>query len=1214
MSRQHRSLLISLLMIFVFFAGANAQTSTATLKGSVADSSGNVTPGATITLTSRLSGLKKVFSTDSAGQYTFTFLEPGVYTLEAQAKGFKQYRNDNIQLAVGQSAELDLSLEPGDISETVTITAGETSLQLDTGSASLGGVIERSQVDALPLNGRNVLQLAQLEPGVNSSPGSRRANPGLGAVGEIAINGGRPLTNEIVIDGVSVTAKADNLPALKPSPDAVQEFRIVTNSYSAEYGRTGGGALNFSIRSGGSQFRGTLWEYLRNDAFDATTFFSNFNGTGKEKLRFNQFGGNFGGPAYLPRFGQGGPAVAKASKVFFFVNYERLRVSQANLRQSTVPTAKIRTGDFSELLGANLCLNATNAAGVCGGAFTNPLNVRNTANQTLQARVGMIYAPGAVVPAGQPGAGSRVVFANNIIPANQLNTVGKNLMNYYPLPNRSGLALNYVVNSPINSTDNQVTVRLDYNISQKHSLYCRIIKEKNNSTNQGTYPGLITSVQNNAFNNQGPGSAVIDYIWTMTPKTIFHANVGATRFDTRSTQPSIGFDPATLGFAANLANASGDSKVFPTIAPVGYSQLGPNRNFGIAINSQDTFTFTEDVSLLRGAHTIKFGGNQRFFTIYNYRTDDPAGNFNFTRAFTARTANDTNSGDAMASILLGNPSAGRIAIAPQPAVGSKYFSFFLQDDWVVNKSLTLNLGLRYELDLPNTERFNRLSTFDYQAQFPISSITVAFPASTNLGTKTIPLFGVLRPVGRGGVTNREQSDRDYNNLAPRIGLAWKITEKTVLRAGGGIFFSSISGGGLSNASYAIADLVETGFVPSLDNGVTPNPGANLSNPFPNGIVQPTSQYGGPLSGYGQNLPVRIRELRMPVVPQWNLNLQRELPGKIIVQASYAGSAGIGLLSAQNALNQLKPDALALGETILNTRVNNPFLALPADQRPPTTAVLNTATLTIAQLLRPYPQFGQIQSSGMNEGHSTYHSLQLKGQRRFSNGLSFTVGYTFAKLIDDISSLLGNFTTQSPYGQDYNNRRADKSLSAFDVRHRLTANIVWQLPFGPGRAYLKNGVAGYVLGGWGINGILQAQGGLPLAISAANPAALQNLSFIQLRPNLVGDPVLNPDTREQQVNAWFNTAAFTAPANFTFGNSPRLMPNLRGPGHFSTNLSLARDFRFTETIRLQFRAEGFNIFNRPNFTVPGTVVGTPTFGRLLQTEDARQMQFALRLYF
>jgi hypothetical protein len=1041
---------------------------------------------------------------------------------------------------------------------------------------------------------------------VNSSPGSRGAVPSLGAggVGELSINGGRTLTNEILVDGAPITNKADNLPSLRPSPEAIQEFRIITNSYSAEYGRTGGGALNFSVRSGGTKVRGTLFEFLRNDALDAANFFANQTGSPKEKFRFNQFGGNLGGPVYLPRFGEGGQAAQKLDKLFFFFNYEGLRVRQARLRQSNVPTPKQRDGDFSELLGA---------------AIPN-VNVRDTNGNVIPARVGMIYVPGALVATGQPGAGSRVVFANNVIPAARQNPVGRNALAFYPLPNRPGLINNYVVNSPITNDENQIVVRLDYNLSQKHLIYGRLIRDSISNFNAGPFPNSIAGTQANPIQKSQPVSIALDYVWTASPRIVAHFNAGATRFENNARTYSAGFDPTTLGFPAYLANASGESRVFPSFTVAGYSSLGPSRNFGNAYNAQDTFNFNQDVSLLLGAHSFKLGANQRVYRIYNNRPDDPAGNFTFTRAFTARTPNDTQSGDAVASFLLGHPNAGRLAIAPQPTVQNLYYAFFAQDDWRVTNRLTLNLGLRWEADLGNTERFNRLTNFARNGQFPVSSLTVTFPASTNLGTRTINLRGAVTPVGRAGVGDREQYNRDLNNFGPRLGLALKLDDKTVLRAGGGIFYSSNSGGGFSTATYALSDLTETPFIASLDN-VTPTPGTSLSNPFPNGIAPVPSTFPGAFYGYGQqSLPVKVRDIRQPKIGQWNLSLQRELPWHLKAQAAYAGSASIGLLSGPTDLNQLTPEVMALGATILNTQVANPFLTLPADQRPPASSILGRATISVAQLLRPFPQFGNIVSYNMNEAHATYHALQLRVERRFSDGLLFTAGYTFAKTIDDVSSISAGPTIQNPNYQNYYDRRANKGLSTFDVRHRFIGNVTWRLPFGYDRRWLKDGVLGQIVGGWGVNAIVQAQGGFPLNILTVSNG-LQGLAFVGstaavggLRPNLIGDPVIADAEQRKTTLQWFNTAAFQAPPQYTFGNSPRTFSNLRGPGHFSTNVSLQRNFKFTETMRLQFRAEGFNVFNRANFTTPVSILGAANFGRLVAAEDARQMQFALKLYF
>lgn len=784
----------ALLITYGLTVGASictlGQTATATLKGSVVDGNGNVLPNVTVTLTSNANSLKKTFSTDGEGHYQFVYLEPGGYVLEAQAPNFKSYRQPQLRLEVGQTAELTITLVTGDVQEIVNIIGTEPA-GLDTTTSSLGGIVGRARVDALPLNGRNVFQLAQLEIGVTTAPGSRGANPDLTASGEISINGGRTLNTEAFVDGIPIANKGDNRIALRPSPDAVQEFQIVTNSFPAEYGRTGGGALNFSTRSGGNEFRGTLFEYLRNDAFDARSFFVNANPNGvKEKLRFNQFGGNLGGPVYLPRLGGGGKALRKSKNLFFFFNYEALRISQTKQQASTVPTLKMRNGDFSELLGATIP-NVT---------------VVDTNGNLIPARIGQIYLPGALVAAGQPGAGSRVAFANNVIPESLINPVGSAAVGYFPLPNAAGVrntnglgfSNNYIANTLATTNNYQITARIDYNLSATQQLYGRVIKDHNLLYNSGPFPTSIASPIQNPKQSSVPGTWAVNYVNTISPKLVLHLNAGFTRFNNDATSFSTGFDPTSLGFPAYLAGASDDTHIFPTFNPNGYSSLGPPRNFGFYHNNQDVFSLNQDASLLRGNHSIKIGANERVYRMYNYRPDDPAGNFTFSRGFTGRIAAETTpqTGDAIASLLLGNPASGRLGIAPQPAIQSKYYAAFVQDDWKASDRLTFNLGLRWELETPNTERFNRLSNFDLNAPFPINQMTVAFPDATGLGTQTIALRGVVTPVGRGGVENRENYDRHYNNFGPRIGLAFNLNEQTVIRAGGAIFYAPLGGGGI----------------------------------------------------------------------------------------------------------------------------------------------------------------------------------------------------------------------------------------------------------------------------------------------------------------------------------------------------------------------------------------------------------------------------------
>ncbi len=1178
-----------------------AQSSTATLKGLVTDASGSIVLGATVTLTRPDTTERKTVTTNDSGLYTFTFVEPSTYILEVQAEGFKTYKQTNLKLDVGQTADVPIALEVGLVSAEVTVESN-SELRLETSSGALGGVIERERVESLPLNGRNLLQLASLEPGVTNTAENRDDFPTGQQAGSFSISGGRGLTNEILFDGISAVNKADNVPAFRPSPDAIQEFRIQTNAYSAESGRSGGGAISFVTRSGTKKFRGSAYEYFRNEALDANNFFANRNGTGKERLRANQYGFTIGGPIYLPGFGEGTKPLFKADKLFFFFNYEALRRNTTGFIGSVVPTERQRNGDFSEQL----------------GPVISGVTVRDTNGNLIPARIGMVFVPGATVPTGQPGAGSRIAYAGNIIPLAQQDPVGRALMAFYPLPNSASifsptsaaLSNNYFVNAPTNIDTNQYVTRIDYKVSQSQQFYGRIILESNATVQTGPFPGLISSRSATGTRADKPGSVALDYVNTLSSKLVLRLNGGWTRFRTDNFTQSDGFDPATLGLPSYLANASPEARVFPTITLTSYENLGPPSQFGNSRNTQDTYTGNADLNIISGNHSIKTGFNYRRFTTITTRADDPAGNFTFVRSTTARTSTDTTrTGDGLASLLLGQISTGRITISPTPEIVSKYIAGYVQDDWKVNRRLTLNLGLRWESDFPNTERNGGLTNFLPEQAFPVPGVTIPTTSSTGTPLPAGVAGRVLSLTGRfaavDDTVNGEQQKRDLNNFGPRAGFAYQLNNKTVLRGGGGIFYSSLTGGGVTLRTYAIGGLTATSFVAG---GV-----ANLSNPFPNGINQPSSFTS--LFGYGQNnIPARLRTTRQPQIAQWNLTVQRELPGKIFVDVSYVGSSGSGLLSTTTDINQLSPDALALGQTVLETRVANPFLTLPVDQRPAANSILGTATLTVSQLLRPYPQFGKIVSFFNNEAHSTYHSGQLKIARRVSNGLTFQVAYTFSKLIDDISTITGGTGVAVTNYQDFYNRGADKSISTFDATHRFVTNVNYELPFGKGKTFFRSGASSKIFGGFRLSAITQYQSGFPLAITASGAAGQQGLSFIALRPDINGDPQLSGGTTDERIAQYFDTSVFSQPAIYTFGNTPRTLTNVRGPAFFSTNMNLMRNFQLAERLRLQFRTEAFNVFNQVNFRDPGTTLGSANFGRITSAEGPRRLQLALKLFF
>lgn len=1028
--------------------GALFAQAAATLRVEVTDPTGAVIPNAQVLITDTARGIERTAVTDGTGTAIFPVLDPGGYAVQVRLEGFTTFRQSGITLEVGQVATVNVKLTPGSVQETVNVS--ENVSQIETNTAAVSSMIDRRAVDQLPLNGRNPYQLAQLNASVTTTPGSRGANPTLIAAVAFSVAGGRALTNQVLVDGVDINGRADNWPAFKPSPDAVQEFRILTNAYSAEFGRSGGGTLTFTTRSGTNRFRGTVWEFFRNDAMDATAFFANAQRTGKEKLRYNQFGGNYGGP------------IVK-NKLFFFANFEVLKISNANLIQTTVPTTRMRRGDFGEL-------------------------------------PSLIYIP---------GAGTRQPFPNNQIPAAQQDPVAQRVLTYYPEPNRAGLLNNYAVNSPTKTLERQLITRVDYAISERHQTYFRLSRNWDDIEAAGTFPGSLATTTTQGFQRNRPSSLVADYVFTLSPRTVVHANAGASRSELVRTQPSAGFDPTSLGFPSYIATATGEGRVFPSFSAVGYSPLGPLLNFGVTQTYQNNFAWAGDVSMNRGRHNIKWGGTYRIYQVNNFRADDPAGNFAFTRSFTARTAADTASGDAIASLLLGIPASGRIGIAPRLAASNHNFGVFIQDDWAITRKLTINLGLRYESDLPTTERFNRMTNFATLASFPAAPAVILAPQTIGgvaVPGRNGPLNGAVQFVGRAGSNTKYLSDPDLNNLAPRVGIAYKLNDKTVIRSGAGIFFAPMTGGGIAPNSLAmVTEAQATVYNASLDNGVTPNPDARLSNPFPNGILPVPGDSLGALTSYGlATLPTRLRSIRNPKTAQWNFNIQRELPGKMIAEIAYLGSAGIGILGGTTDLNQIDDSVRALGATVLNTRVANPFLTLPVAQRPPAGGVLATTTLTVAQLLRPYPQFGAVQSFFANDAHSSYHSLQLRVERRFAEDLNFQASYSFSKLIDDISAIGTNATVQIPNYQDMNNRRLDKSLSTLDARHRFVSSVLWAVPVGKGRKFGgTNKALDWLAGGWNINAIMSFQRGFPLAISTA-ATVTPGLAYRALRPNIVGD--------------------------------------------------------------------------------------------------------------
>jgi hypothetical protein len=1114
-----------------------AQTQTATLRGIVQDGSGAIVPGAQLTLTNIEQNRPWSTSSNESGAYVFLQIPPGNYRLTAEAKGFKKFSRSGMTLQVAQVADVNIAMEVGAITESIQVT-GDAPL-LETASSTLGEVINSLTSENLPLNGRNVLQLVALTPGINTNSNFRNSGQGGGSIAAVGFsaNGGRNVSTAVMLDGSPQEVMGYNQPAYVPSPDALQEFKVQTNSMSAEYGRTGGAVVNMVHRSGTSEFHGVLYEFLRNNALDANGFFNNLNGRNKAPFRFNQFG-----------FTAGGPMTTTRRTTFFFVNYEGIRQVNPGSAFFSVPTAPMREGDFSAVRG-------------------------------------VIYDPATINAAGE-----RQPFANNRIPSARFDPVGQKFLSFYPATNRDGLVNNFFSQAGSNTARNNVSFKIDRRISDRQNLFGRFSYE-NATTNQPQHYGnAATSTP--GFSGARNRSGTIDdsYIFK---GWVLHGNYGYSYHSNPRGPLENTITSTDLGFPAAVQAAS-QFAIFPTVTVAGYSNLGPESGYIIG-NKFETQTFTGDASKLFGTHTIKLGGTWRLNRVSNFRPNNPNGNYAFTDGFTRRFFDRTGGGDAIATVLLGLPSGGQMRSEPALSLQVTYGAIYLQDDWRINSRLTLNLGLRWDVDNPQTERYDRASWFDFDAPLPLQ--VPGFPQLRG---------GLVFAGSRTPGAPRGIKDYDRNNFAPRLGFAYKLADRLVLRAGSGFFYSPTTGFGpnATNAG-ALGFNAITPLTSSIDGGRTPY--ATLRNPFPDGFIAPENGQNGLLAFVGQGINGNFRRDRVPYSVQWNFNVQYEFPGSTLFDVAYAGNSGIKL-QANSQLNQIPDSALALG-TALNRVVPNPFFnILPAATN------LGRATTTASQLLRPYPWLTGLTQQWGAMAHSSYHALQTKFRKRYGYGLQFLAAYTWSKTIDDVSSVAGFLGDQNPGYTNNNRRDLDRSLSSSHIPHNFVFNYQWDLPLGRGKNWLnRGGVVNQIVGGWSLNGIATIQSGSPISIASRN-----NTTGSQgggQRPDSTGVSSASTGSTRSRIEGWFNPAAFVDAPQFAFGNVGRFLPDNFGPPLHSWDMSILKDFKFAERFRLQFRTELFNAFNQVNFDNPSnTTFGQPGFGVITGTESARVIQFGLKLYY
>lgn len=1131
----------SLVMATLLFgASALAQTATGTFVGVVTDQGGAVVPGATVTVTNKGTNRSVTVTSNESGAYVVPLLNPGEYEITVTKPGFKKAVRGAVTIQVDQRAAVDFTLASGDISESVVVSA--TAPLLETGSSSLGQVIGNEKIVGLPLNARGVFNLVALSPGVIPNQDNffvqqadSSINPSL-----FKANGGRSLTNEVLVDGVPNNGGSFGQIALHPTVDAVQEFKVQTNNYSAEFGNSGGAIVNVSIKSGTNKFHGALWEFLRNDALDANNFFANRANRKKGKFRFNQYGGTAGGPIWIPKIYDG------HDRSFFFFSYEGVRrVTGIDPVFLTVPTEAQRRGDFS---------NLRDASGNVIPIF-DPLTTRADGSRFV-----------------------RTQFANNIIPENRISATAKALLALVPAPNTTPSnaftqANNYITQEPNRLKQYQINNRGDHTFSPANTISFRHSKNRSDNTPANLFGndaapnfGALTFVAHNAM---------LQDVHTFSPTTLLTLRAGLSRFATDRKSPGSG-DPinmSALGLPAYIPNTA-----FPRFDIAGYTSIGtPTGNF--IRRAVNIYTFQGSLNKIIGNHDLKIGAEFRVQHQNTFQPSAASGQFSFTQGFlTGPTVGQNNTGDGIASLLLGFPASSTLTNDAAVAESRPYMAFYIQDNYKVSRKLTLNLGLRYDLHLPRTDRFDRLLNFDPTATEP-----------------TTGRLGAFRFVGR-NTDNRRQFDTDKNNFGPRLGFAYQVDDRTVVRGGAAVNFISPFNEGDTVSGLGLSPTFSTRGVNTQASTTVPT--ITIANPFLTGLLAPLGDSQGLASLVGDSATFVARRYPISEFFNWNLGVQREFRNDLMIEIAYAGSKGNKLAGPAIDLNALRPEFLAIGDG-LREQVANPFFGKIK------TGALSTATVERQLLLRDYPHFISVVQQGIHDYFSNYHSLLLSVQKRLAAGFSVSGAYTLSKLIDNAP---GNGESGGGIQNVYN-RAGEKSVSGEDIPQRLVVSYLYELPFGRGKKYLASGPLSVILGGWEFSGISTFSKERPLGITATGGSFLPGVR----RPNLVGDPNL-PDG-ERSFLRWFNTSAFAFPATaYALGNVSRTLPNTRRPGFQIWDLSLQKNTALKEGVNLEFRAEFFNAFNKTNFLAPNTQLGNAAFGQITAARTPRQIQFALKLIY
>ena len=1177
------------LMLLPFFI--QGQSTNASLTGRVTDSGRKVIGGAAVRVINTGTGILYHGLTNVQGTYYVSDLPPGRYRIEIEKLGFIAVIESGVILHVQDALEVNFEMMPGSASESVTVEG--SSLPLDTESSSLGTVVERREANELPLNGRNVFNLIALAPSVTPQGSATGTPVGVNPFGwgNYQVSGAFGNQSVEYLDGQPLNITYINVPILIPSQDSIQEFKVHTGNLPAEWGRFAGGVTNLSTKGGTQAVRGEVYEYLRNRMFNANDFFLNRAGKPRPPWVQNQFGAQAGGPWDLRH-------CCENNHTFWFTSWEGFRLRTGSPFTATVPTAEERIGDFSAV--------SITVLDPCAGS---PLNAEGACPLSTS-----LPSP----------------FPHNVIPPGRINPTSRALLSLWPAPNApgtvapSGTFNNFNTVANTGGNQNQAVGRVDQEITGKQKLFTRF-------SYWSVLDLPIDPLRNGlcldrCLENYKTRALAAGYNYNISSMTIFDASAGVSYFTYLRSPKNANFDLTSIGWPAGYNTAIPSAmRTPPTPCVARFADnimCSQGQSFIADYNTQ--YNLSPSLTLVRGHHLYRLGFQFEVSYDNAAQTNVASGAFDFCGIGEACFT-----GMPIADFLLGyadnfsnvNNHFSAQAVVPAFTAGKQvYRALYFNDTWHATDALAINLGLRYEFQGPWSERFNRLSYFDPAAQSYINQFMAA-------GSRTV--MGDVFLVSPG---TRNNLPLAKDNVAPRIGIAYSVTPKTILRSGYGIFWIPNYVSYALNPNNDMVNAASTTYTGTVD-GI--HPYNSISLPFPDGISAPPGRTLG-TEGTQQFLTQVVQSITEVdrgnhpdgYVQQWNFSVERELPGRISLLAAYVGSKGTHLAQYSQQINQISDSLLSQAAaefaaggrsavTLLQPTANPFFVNGRA-------LALATPSTTVGQLLRPYPQYTSVELAGQGWFDSIYHSFQLTAQKRIQAGGSLLAAYTNSKLISNTDTLTAWLETAVGTIQDNNNLRQERSLSSQDVPQRLVVSYVLDIPLGQDRRYLPHigGNLNRIVGGWGVDGVATFQRGFPLVFSNGQANDTTLFGAGSSRPDLAPSCRKSRSGAGSRLGGWFNTACFAAPADFTFGTEPRADPTLRSDGVDNVDVALFKRLFLGEQERAGFelRVEFFNLLNRTQFAPPNTTCCTSNnanFGVITSTApgtNPRLIQFASKFFF